>query len=134
MTKHPGGRPTKYKPEYCVLAKDMMSLGASKIEVAAKIGIARDTFFNWVNENEEFSDAIKEGETLCQAWWEEHSRKKLDDPKFNSRLWEINMRNRFRADWSNVQDHNVKLTLTDADVIEKANQRLKEAREKKDKQ
>ncbi len=131
MNKHLGGRPTKYQPEMGVTAIDLMRMGASKVEVMAKLGITKDTFFKWIKEIPEFSDSIKEGEILCQSWWEEHSRKRLDDPKFNSRLWEINMRNRFRADWSNVQDHNVKLTLTDADVIEKANQRIKELQQKR---
>ncbi len=70
MTKHPGGKPTKYKSEMCITAIDMMRMRASKVEVAAILDINRDTLFSWINDNKKLSDAIKEGETLCQAWWE----------------------------------------------------------------
>ncbi|MDR2553202.1 MAG: hypothetical protein LBD31_08565, partial [Treponema sp.] len=37
-------------------------------EVCAELDIARDTFFCWVSEHEEFSDAYKKGRTAFNAF------------------------------------------------------------------
>ncbi len=82
----------------------LMSQGASKVEVAAELGITRDTLYEWVGSNEEFSDTIKMGETLSQAWWEKKARLSLDGGQFNTALWFINMKNRFG--WQNTPQTN----------------------------
>ena len=87
----------------CEIAIELMSEGASKTEVAAEIGITRDTFHRWVKENPLFSDTIKRGEQLSQRWWERHGRTQLENGKFNSTLWYMNMKNRFG--WRDKQDH-----------------------------
>lgn len=119
--KHPAGRPSKYKPEHCQLALDLMRKGYSKVAVAAEIGINRSNLFQWIEEIPEFRDAIKQGELLSQAWWEREGLIGLRDGKLNSRLWEINVRNRFREDWSNVGQTQMQLTVSPAEIIEKAN-------------
>ena len=62
-TKHPGGRPTKYKPEYCLAAEYMARSGMIDDEIADKLGVALSTVSLWKKEHPEFSDAISRGKT-----------------------------------------------------------------------
>lgn len=92
-------RPTKYKSVMLKKVTRLMSAGASKVEVAAALGVTRDTIYEWSRTNQEFSDTIKMGETLSQAWWEKKARLSLEPGKINTALWFINMKNRFG--WQN---------------------------------
>lgn len=46
-----------------------MSKGFSKEDVAAKLGISRDTLYQWCKVFPEFSDTIKRGQVLSEAYW-----------------------------------------------------------------
>ena len=96
------GRPTKYKKEMCETVIELMTEGASQFEVLAALGICEDTFYRWKKENKEFSESIKRGVQLSQAWWERKGRISLDDRQFNSSLWYMNMKNRFK--WADKQE------------------------------
>jgi len=119
------GAPTKYDPSW-MLARvtDLMADGASKVEVAASLGIRGETLYQWIKEYPDFSDAIKKGEELCAAWWEKNGRVNLQNEKFNATLWYMNMKNRFR--WADRQEQKVDLAanITVSDKIEKARSRL----------
>jgi hypothetical protein len=65
--KHPGGRPTLYKPEYCRLATNLCLLGATDKELAASFDVCEDTINEWKNVHPEFSDSIKEGREPADA-------------------------------------------------------------------
>lgn len=116
------GRPTKYKPEMCDRVIELMKEGASKTEVAADLDITWDTLARWQEENPLFSEAIKRGERLSQAWWERMGRQNLVDPyqgdKFNATLWYMNMKNRFgwrdKSEVENTGTTTVKLVAIDA--------------------
>ncbi|HEX4877598.1 MAG TPA: phBC6A51 family helix-turn-helix protein [Chitinophagaceae bacterium] len=95
------GRPTDYRQEYCQLAIDLMSEGASITEVAAKCGVDRKTLYNWMDANPEFLHTIKKGMELCEAWWEEQGRSNLKTKEFQAALWYMNMKNRFK--WADKQ-------------------------------
>ncbi len=98
------GRPTKYKPKMCVRAIEMMKEGCSLCDVAADLGVMRSTLYEWKKNNEEFSDAIKKGEELSQAWWERNGRINLENKDFNHGLWFMNMKNRFHCDWKDKHE------------------------------
>jgi transposase-like protein len=98
----PTGRPTKYKKEYCKVVIDLMSQGASKTEVAAELGVVKQTLYTWAKQHPDLMDAIKKGEQLSNAWWERHGRAQLENPKFNHVLWYMNMKNRFG--WADKQE------------------------------
>lgn len=104
--KGPGGRPTKYKPEMCEKVVALMQEGASKAEVAAVLDISHETLNEWTKNNPEFSDAIKKGVRLSEAWWEKMARENLitmpKGPQFNATLWYMNMKNRFG--WRDKQE------------------------------
>lgn len=63
--KHPGGRPTKYSPE---VIQEINSYLAEAIPenmqiptvegIALKLGISKDTLYEWAKEHKEFSDAL----------------------------------------------------------------------------
>lgn len=97
----PAGRPSIYQPSMCSQVIDLGREGASKAEMAANIGINRDTFAEWEKTNHEFSEAVKEAVQLSQAWWEEQGRKATFGgvEGFNATAWIFNMKNRFRDDW-----------------------------------
>ncbi|MEM7477061.1 MAG: hypothetical protein AAF483_18920 [Planctomycetota bacterium] len=49
---------SKYKPEYCELAKEYASAGSTNKMLAAAIGVHEDTITNWKNVHPEFNDAL----------------------------------------------------------------------------
>lgn len=55
-------RPTKFDPKYHIpWAKSLMLRGCTIEELANHMGLAKSTVHKWMNENAEFSDAIKQG-------------------------------------------------------------------------
>jgi len=101
----PVGRPTDYQESFCEIARSLLAEGASKTEVAAILGTYRDGLIRWQEDNPEFSNAIREGEQLSEAWWEKKGRINLENKNFNTNLWFINMRN--RHGWADKKDVNV---------------------------
>ena len=110
------GRPTKYRSEMCTILEEMMREGASQIEVMAKLNITKETFNNWINEHDEFSESLELGKVLSQAWWEKLGRDNITNSKFKHPFWYMNMKNRFL--WSdkpqNEEDKNVTIIVKSA--------------------
>lgn len=116
------GRPTKYRPEMCDKAISLMAEGDSKESVCADLGINKTTLYEWCNPEgdyyiEEFSNAIKEGEKLCQRFWENELKKATlgINKDANPTLMIFNMKNRFRENWADMQtvNHNLKRSVED---------------------
>lgn len=59
--KHPGGRPTKYKPEYCLTVEYMARAGMTDAQIAEKLGISEATITNWKKDYPEFLASLKAG-------------------------------------------------------------------------
>jgi transposase len=110
--------PSIYKKEFNQIALDLMRDGASIVEVCAEIGINRDTLYDWINPeserfNQEFSDTIKNGKQLCQAWWEKKGREAtFNDQGFNATSYIFNMKNRFKDDWKDKHEVDQKTETT----------------------
>ena len=126
MAKHPGGRPTKYNKQICEGFENRFTEGQSILEVAASMGVSRDTFYEWAKNHKEFSYALTRAREVSQAWWEKQGRENLVDheeydsetklstkDRFNDRLWMINISRRFKADWSEKIDieHSGNITI-----------------------
>jgi hypothetical protein len=92
------GRKTKYKHEFCQFAIDFMAKGYSKMALAAKLGINRDTLYEWARVNKDFSDSIKKGEAKSLYFWEKIGIKGMSGKikGFNPAVWIFVMKNRFQ--------------------------------------
>lgn len=98
--KHPGGRPTDYRPEYCEQLINHMEAGGSIKSLSAKLGVSFDAMYKWFDKYPEFNEAKKVGESLSYAWFEEQSHRGMWIPTahgevLNTTLWYMNMKNRF---------------------------------------
>ncbi len=101
------GRPTKYKPEMCKTLIDLMKQGASLVEVCAELDICETTLHDWKDTESdhfitEFSESVKRGSKLSQAWWEKQGRTQLENKEFSYTGWYMNMKN--RHNWKDKQE------------------------------
>jgi len=111
LTVRKVGRPTKYKPEMCQQAIELGKIGASKQEIAMKLGISITcAFYDWQEKYPEFQEAIKEAELQAMVWWEIQGREKtFNSAGFNPTAYIFQMKNRFSSqykDRSPQEGHN----------------------------
>ena len=109
--------PTDWKEQILNLYRS----GASDAEVKALIhdwrgSFSNDLWYRWIEEEPIFSEAIKSGKILSQAWWEKEGRTNLDTQHYSYVGWFMNIKNRFSKDWKNSHE--------DKDEEEKAPQEL----------
>lgn len=120
----PGGRPTKYKPEFCEVVIRVGEQGDTITAMAEACDVHRETLHDWMEAHQEFSAAVKRGLQKAQAWWE---RKGLEmavgiEDGGNPTTYIFNMKNRFKEDWRDKHevDNNTSLTVNiaspDADL------------------
>lgn len=58
---NPVGRPTDYQTEFCQIAADMATSGATDFELAERLGIHVRTIYRWKADHPEFSQALRLG-------------------------------------------------------------------------
>ncbi len=91
---------------------DLYKTGGSDVEVKALIWEKRGSFSNdlwdrWMKEEPEFSETIKIGKMLCEAWWVKNGRTNLRDNDFSYTGWYMQMKNRFGWRDKSEQDVNM---------------------------
>ncbi len=74
---------------------DIKKDGGSDVEVRVALDISNDLWDRFKKEIGEFSETVKKGQDLCEAWWLKHGRTQLENNKFSAVLWYMNMKNRF---------------------------------------
>lgn len=99
-----GGRPTKYRKEYCQIAIDYLSEGYSVTALAGHLKVARSTVFKWAEDNAEFSDALKTGQALAAEWWERVLRQVALTGEGNASAAIFGVKNRSREEWRDKQE------------------------------
>jgi hypothetical protein len=60
-SKHPGGRPSKYRREFAPLAHALCWRGATDCDLAQAFGVTTVTIWRWRAKHEEFCNAVREG-------------------------------------------------------------------------
>ena len=105
------GSPTNYKPEFCQQAIEIMKGGGSRREVCLDLSICYQTFLDWLNpaksnHQPDFLEAVKLGDSLCQAWWEKQGRIGTFGgiEGMNATMYQFNMKNRFKEEWRDKQE------------------------------
>jgi hypothetical protein len=68
--RHPGGRPSEYRQEYCEAVIEHMSKGKSLMAFAGSIRVATDTVYEWIKRHAEFSDAVSRARSARVDWLE----------------------------------------------------------------
>ena len=99
------GRPSKYDPAFCDIAREFMLDGYSVTALAGHIGVARSTVFKWAEENPEFSDALKSGQASAALWWEKTLRQVAQTGEGNASAAIFGVKNRSSEDWRDKQEH-----------------------------
>lgn len=96
------GRPSLYKPEYCDRVIEMGAMGKSRVQMAANLGVSRNTLDTWVAQHEDFLEAMTRADTLAQDWWEQAGQDGvfLDGRRVDTALWKVVMQARFRNDYT----------------------------------
>jgi transposase-like protein len=113
-TKHPGGRPTIYRPELGQMLISAMATGLSAEAAAAKIGIGARTLFTWQQQHPEFQQAVQEGRHQALLYWEQRAIAIANGKAGNAQLVTLALKNRSRA--ASGWHHDVlKTELTGAD-------------------
>ncbi len=97
------GRPTKYDPSWMLEEVIQIGrIGGSHTEMAVQLGIHKDTFYEWLERHNDFSDAVKIADAAAQTWWERAGRSGAIGliPNWNPTTYIFNMKNRFRNSYS----------------------------------
>ena len=68
--KHPGGRPTSYRPEFCQRVVALMAEGRSLEGCAALLGVHPDSLNEWQKVHPQFSVAVRAGRAAATTYWE----------------------------------------------------------------
>lgn len=119
--KSTGWIESKYKPEYCDIAINLMGEGASFAEVAAALLVRRSTIYEWEKVHPEFAAALELARDVSEAWWSKFIRFQCSNPDLesaNTALIMINMRNRFSWRSKDVQEAPISVQLSTSDTTD----------------
>jgi Bacteriophage Sf6, terminase small subunit-like len=118
---------TRYKPEFCQDAMEIMAQGFSLGGMAGKLGIARSTVNRWFEAHPEFSEACARARSAQQYYWEKRFIFAVETGA-NPQGPIFALVNCGREDWKNRQEieHTGEIKLSA--IIETAMQRIAAAR------
>ncbi len=111
--KNKGGRPSKYKPEYCAALIKHMGVDLLSYETfAAIVKVNVDTLYQWEGVHPEFSEAKKQAFLENKLGWEKIGMMGMAGKiaGFNATLWIFNMKNRHQ--WRDRIETENKTTMT----------------------
>ena len=123
-----GGRPkediTSLPNDWYKEVLKLYEEGASDVEIKALIfgwrgSLSNDLWDRWMKEEPQFSETIKMGKMLSEAWWSKQGRVNLKVAKFNYTGWYMNMKNRFK--WTDRVDSTTKDEMLPQTIINLGN-------------
>lgn len=97
------GRPSTYDPAYCEQAIEYLAQGYSVAAFAGKIRVAKSTVYKWMDEHEDFSDAVKIGQAAAVDWWETANRNLALTGEGNATAIVFGLKNRASDEWRDVK-------------------------------
>lgn len=77
------------------LVKLKYAAGGSDIEVAVLLGLTRKGFYQLIEDEPDFAKLVDKGRALAEAWWYEQGRLALNKEKFQTALYNFQMKNRY---------------------------------------
>lgn len=99
---------TKYDEAHCATVIEMGLRGKTKAQMAAAIGVSKQTLINWRETHRDtFGAAMDLAETCAQAWWEDLGQEGVTSKEFNGAVYSRSMACRFREDWAEKSSHEV---------------------------
>ena len=103
--KHPGGRPTIYRPEMGDIIADAMATGLSLEAAAASCGVGPRTAFTWQGQHEEFRQSVEDGRARSLLFWERRAIALASGEAGNAAVVTLGLKNRSRAanGWHDAQ-------------------------------
>ena len=105
---------SKYRPDFPARVREHLAKGWSQASAAAMLGISKQTFYRWIEENGDFSDAVNEGMAACEHWWEDKGRTMAESGEIPPAVLIFNMKARFN--WKD--NSGLELTGRDGGPIE----------------
>ena len=103
--KHPGGRPTNYRPKVGQQIADAMAVGLSLEAAAASCGVGPRTAFTWQGQHEEFRQSVEDGRARSLLFWERRAIALASGEAGNAAVVTLGLKNRSRAasGWHDAQ-------------------------------
>ena len=95
--KHPGGRPTSYRPEFCQRVVALMAEGRSLDGCAPLLGVNPDSLYEWQKVHPQFSEAVRAGRAAATTFWENRLLAVAHGEPGNAQAIQWALRNRSRA-------------------------------------
>lgn len=115
------GRPSVYDKTFHPQSYiDLCRIGKTKAQICGMWGIHRGTLMEWTKDQSrpEFSTAIKEGDELRIAWWEEFGAQGILAKRFQQVGWIYFMNNVCQRDYRARVEHTHALNIEDMDFGE----------------
>ncbi len=112
----------KYNPAFCEQIKEYYNEGMADVQICVKLGIARSTFYDWIKDKPEFAKAVEDGRVLSEGWWIAIAQGAVSGKhKSDSKIWSMNMKNRFKwRDNPHPEDNKVRDDILE-DIARRAN-------------
>lgn len=99
-----GGRPSRYKPEYCEQVIELGKRGFSPAMIASELDVDRKSLYDWADKHHEFATALTRAKSEEQAHWERMGMDNIKERQFQSSVWAKSMQARFRDDYTERRD------------------------------
>lgn len=100
--KHPGGRPTDFKPAYGEEILALMATGLSLAASAADLGFHRQRVYEWMERHPEFADTVKLAQVKRQLFLERRLLSADAGPVVTSTIFAL--KNAGPEDWRDKQE------------------------------